>query len=128
MKTYDDMCWYYEIATQVRRQQEDEDDGAFWVIFLDHEQVPLVTMALPAADEIGVAEFDGLATVIDGVGAPSAIVVITRSKGAPLAADLQLWHELESRLAGLHTELVDLMVVGEHRWWAASGRASPANM
>lgn len=127
MKTYEDMCWYYEIADGVRKEQRDEKDGAFWVIFLDDERRRLVTMALPAADELGVAEYDGLATVIDGVGARGAIVVITRAQGAPLAADLDLWQELQSRLAGLHTELVDLMVVGEHRWWTASGRKSPAD-
>jgi hypothetical protein len=27
MQTYDDMCWYYEIATGVRREPQGQADG-----------------------------------------------------------------------------------------------------
>jgi hypothetical protein len=37
------------------------------------------------------------------------------------AEDRRLWEELRKRMAVARPELIDLVVVGEHSWWAAVG-------
>jgi len=112
--------WYDEIAHGVRLRSTRDDEGATWVLFLDEDRRPINGMALPA-DELGPLELDGLAQVVDGIDAPAVIVAVPRSSGEPRAEDWRLWEELRKRMAVARSELIDLVVVGEHSWWAAVG-------
>jgi len=112
--------WYDEIAQGVRRQCRLDDEGGTWVLFLDEARRPINAMALPH-EEFGPLDFDGLASVVDEVDAPAVIVAVPRFDGQPRAEDWRLWEELRGRMAVARSELIDLVVVGERSWWAATG-------
>jgi DNA repair protein RadC len=60
------------------------------------------------------------------VGVAGVTFVISRPDGRPTRVDRRLWQELRTRLAGAPTALIDVIVVGQERWWsAASGRVAP---
>lgn len=115
-----DKGWYDGIAQGVRLQCSADDEGGTWVLFLDEDRRPVNAMALPA-EELGPLDFDGLALVVDGGDAPAVVVAVPRFDGEPRAEDWRLWEELRKRMAVARSELIDLVVVGEHSWWAAVG-------
>lgn len=119
-----DVSWYDAVADEVRGHCRDADEGTTWVLFIDGDGQTFIGMAIERGDEIGdeigAAEYDGLAQVIDEIGPPAVVVAVTREEGEPLAADWQLWQQLRARLTG-GTELIDVLVVGRHSWWAVVG-------
>jgi len=116
-----DVPWYEALACAVRDRRGDGDEGTTWVLFVDDERKIFVGMAIEPDGEIGQAEVDGLAEVIRGLDPPAVVVAVTRDEGEPLAADWRLWEELRGRLAVSRTELIDVVVVGRHSWWAVLG-------
>jgi hypothetical protein len=114
-----DNSWYDGIAQGVREQARLDDEGGTWVLFLDEDRRPMNAMALPHED-LGPLDYDGLAQVVDGVDAPAVVVAVPRFNGEPRAEDWRLWEELGKRMAVARSELIDLVVVGEQSWWAAS--------
>ena len=60
------------------------------------------------------------------VGVAGVTFVDLTAGRPPTRVDRRLWRELSARLAGAPTALLDVIVVGEERWWsAASGRVAP---
>jgi hypothetical protein len=116
-----DTNWYDEIAAEVRKLRGHDDDGTIWVLFLDDDRRPHVSAVLPPAVEIGAAEFDGLAKIVDEVDAPAVVIAVPRPDGEPRPDDWRVWEELRARLLVGRCELVDLVVVGEESWWAVVG-------
>src|ERR1700722_8986549 len=115
-----DAGWYDGIAEGAGRKSRADDEGGTWVLFLDEDRRPVNAMALPP-EVLGPLELDGLVQVVDDVDAPAVVVAVPRSDGQPRAEDWQLWEELRKRMAVARPELIDLVVVGDLSWWAATG-------
>ena len=115
-----DVSWYDVVADEVRGHCRADDEGTTWVLFVDGDGQTFIGMAIEPGGEIGEAEYDGLAQVIDVIGPPAVVVAVTREEGEPLAADWQLWEQLRERLTD-GTELIDVIVIGRHSWWAVVG-------
>jgi hypothetical protein len=57
--------------------------------------------------------------LISDIGVAGVRIAVSRGAGRPTRIDRLLWRELNARLAGSETALLDLLVVGEHSWWSA---------
>jgi hypothetical protein len=114
---------YAEISDALRRREC--SDGALVGVFLDRHRRILLTVEIGEGthhlDELFLRH---LVAVVTDVGVGEVLFAVARTAGRPARVDKVLWRELGARLAGTATALVDLIVVGETRWWsAASGRA-----
>lgn len=103
----------------------DWSDGGLLSIFLNRERRILLTIEIGEGtrhvDELFLRH---LVAVVTDIGVADVVLAVTRAAGRPTRVDKLLWRELSARLAGTTTGLLDVMVVGESRWWsAASGRS-----
>lgn len=112
---------YDALRTDVLDRWLGRVDGDLMLVYLDAAGVPLLTLDV---DE-GTRHLDELflryvvALVVD-LRLPAVVVAVPRRTGRPTRSDRWLWRELQRRLAGEErTQLVDLVVVGEDRWWSA---------
>jgi DNA repair protein RadC len=102
----------------------DRSDGGLLAIFLNRRRDILLTIEISEGthhiDELFLRH---LVTVITDIGVADVVLAITRATGRPARVDKLLWHEIGGRLATTATGLLDVIVVGESRWWsAATGR------
>jgi hypothetical protein len=100
-------------------------DGALLGVFLNRRRQILLTIEIGEGmhhvDELFLRH---LVAVITDIGVADVVFAVTRDNGRPTRVDKLLWRELGERLDGTATALLDVIVVGESRWWSASsGRA-----
>jgi DNA repair protein RadC len=113
---------YDAICDDMRRRRS--PDGALVGIFLNAERhIVLTTEISEGTRHVDELFLRHLVTVVADIGVPDVVFAVARATGRPARIDRLLWRELLERLDDGSTGLLDLMVVGESRWWsAASGR------
>jgi hypothetical protein len=113
---------YDVIRDEVRDHWTSGRDGDLMVVFLDLDGLPLLTIDVDegthSVDELFLRHVTAL--VLD-VRLPGVVLAVPRTAGRPTRVDRLLWHEMVARLSDGPTTLVDLLVVGEQRWWSAAG-------
>jgi DNA repair protein RadC len=110
---------YDAICDDVRRRGS--PDGALLAVFLSAESQILLTVAVGEGthhvDELFLRHL--VAVVVD-IGVAEVVLAVARASGRPTRIDKLLWRELFDRLDGAPTTLLDVVVVGESRWWSAA--------
>jgi DNA repair protein RadC len=111
-------------AELVKRQQP---EGGLLGVFLDDEhRIVLCVQISEGTSDVDELYLRHLLTIIGDLGLAAVAFVVTRTSGRPRRADRVLWRELDGRLTGSTTRLLDVMVVGvDRRWSAALGRSEP---
>lgn len=102
----------------------DRSDGALIAVFLNRERQIVLTIEIGEGtghvDELFLRH---LVAIVTDIGVAEVIFAVSRAPGRPVRVDKLMWRELGARLAGSTTSLLDVIVVGDGRWWsAASGR------
>ena len=110
---------YAEIRQEVS-DRWDHVDGALMLVFLDVHRRLLLTIDIDEGtrhvDELFLRHVTAL--VLD-LALPAVVVVVARASGRAQRVDRTLWRELTARLSGGDTAVLDLVVVGDERWWSA---------
>ena len=120
--------WLTARVAEVRRRLTPGDEGSLWILWLDAPQgEPLIAAAVDhATAELDAELLKNLAATIDEVGAAAVLLAVPRRLGVPDAVDRRLWSELHAQVHP-SVEIVDLVVVGESRYWSA-GKAACATV
>jgi DNA repair protein RadC len=113
------------IAAELHRRGQ--PDGALLAVFLDdRHRIVLWVEISEGTHDVDELFLRHLVTIVGDLGLAAVAFGVTRVSGRPRRVDRLLWRELDHRLAGSATRLLDVIVVGADRQWsAARGRAQP---
>jgi DNA repair protein RadC len=96
-------------------------EGDLSAVFLDAAARVLMTVEVGEGtrhvDELFLRH---LITIVDDLRLDAVVFIVCRSAGRPHRVDRLLWRELDQRLSTAETRLVDLIVIGNDRFWSAS--------
>jgi DNA repair protein RadC len=114
---------YAAIWDTVRCRVPAVADGGLVAFFLDAAGEVILRVVLDEGtrhvDDLFLRHLTALVGEID---AASVVLASVRTDGQPRRADRLLWREMRTRLADAHSQLTDLLIVGEHRCWSAATR------
>jgi hypothetical protein len=110
---------YDAICDDVRRRGR--PDGALLGVFLNRERrIVLTTEVSEGTHHVDELFLRHLVSLVTDIGVAEVAFAVARSTGRPTRIDKLLWREMVSRLGNGPTSLLDLIVVGEDRWWSAA--------
>jgi DNA repair protein RadC len=114
---------YESICGRLRTRRGAE--GELVAVFLDPRLRPLLTATVgEGMDNVDELFLRHLEAMVADMEVAAVLFAVSRMSGSATRLDRLLWRELKARLASSPTELVDLLVVGETRYWSAASRRS----
>lgn len=116
--------WLDRRVQEVRTLQRANEEGSLWLLFLDRQEGDvLVSAAISnAMEHLDALLVHNVLVILGHLPSAPVLMAIPRLDGHPREVDRRLWRDLHNhQFSGraMASQLVDLVVVGKHRYWSA---------